>query len=218
MTDLLDLDGPRHGAAPGQAESLVVLLHGLGADGNDLISLAPILARTLPRAAFVSPHAPFPCDMAPHGRQWFSLQDRDQAAILGGVRLAAPILEAFLDRELAHLGLGDDKLALVGFSQGTMLALHVALRRTRACAALLGYSGALIGADVLPEEIRARPPVLLVHGDADEVVPVEALPAAVAVLEVNRVPVAAELRRGLGHGIDERGLELGIEFLGRHLG
>ena len=218
MTDLLDLDGPRHGAPAGQAESLVVLLHGLGSDGNDLISLAPILARGLPRAAFVSPHAPFPCDMAPYGRQWFSLQDRDQAAILGGVRLAAPILDAFLDQELARLGLGDDRLVLVGFSQGTMLALHVALRRARASAALLGYSGALIGADFLPEEIRARPPVLLVHGDADEVVPAEALPAAVAVLEVNRVPVSSELRRGLGHGIDERGLELGIEFLGKHLG
>jgi phospholipase/carboxylesterase len=218
MTGLLDLEGPRHGVPAGQAECLVVLLHGLGADGNDLISLAPILARELNRAAFVSPHAPFPCDMAPYGRQWFSLQDRDPGAILGGVRLAAPILDAFLDAELERLGLADDRLALVGFSQGAMLALHVALRRARPCAGLLGYSGALIGADFLPEEINARPPVLLVHGDADEVVPVQALPAAVAVLEVNRVPVASELRRGLGHGIDERGLELGIEFLGRHLG
>lgn len=214
----MELDGPRHGAPPGVARSLVVLLHGLGADGHDLISLAPLLARRLPAAAFVSPHAPFPCDMAPFGRQWFSLQDRDPAALLGGVRLAAPVLGAFLDAELERHGLGDDRLALVGFSQGTMMALFVALRRARPCAAVVGYSGALIGGEALAGEIGSRPPVLLVHGDADEIVPVRALPAALAVLRANKVPVESETRRGLGHGIDDRGLELGLAFLARHLG
>jgi len=218
VTGLMELDGPRHGAAPGSARSLVVLLHGLGADGNDLISLAPLLAQQLPQAAFVSPHAPFPCDMAPFGRQWFSLQDRDPAALLGGVRLAAPVLGAFLDAELARHGLGDDRLALVGFSQGTMMALFVALRRAEPCAAVVGYSGALIGAEVLPDDIASRPPVLLVHGEADEVVPVRALSAAVTALQANGVPVESETRRGLGHGIDERGLALGADFLARNLG
>lgn len=214
----MELDGPRHGAAPGSARSLVVFLHGLGADGDDLISLAPLLGQRLTHAAFVSPHAPFPCDMAPFGRQWFSLQELDPAALLGGVRLAAPVLDAFLDAELERHGLGDDRLALVGFSQGTMMALFVALRRTKPCAAVVGYSGALIGAEALPEEIASRPSVLLVHGEADEIVPVAALPAAVAALRANSVPVESETRRGLGHGIDERGLALGAAFLARHLG
>lgn len=213
----MELDGPRHGAAPGTARTLIVLLHGLGADGNDLISLAPLLGQGLPAVAFVSPHAPFPCDMAPFGRQWFSLQDREPAAILGGVRLAAPVLSGFLDTELERHGLGEDRLALVGFSQGTMMALFVALRRARACAALVGYSGALIGGETLADEIASRPPVLLVHGDADEIVPVQALPAAAATLRANTVPVETETRPGLGHGIDERGLQLGLDFLARHL-
>jgi len=134
------LDGPRHGvkAGPGKdgrkARALVVFLHGLGADGNDLISLAPLLESVLPDTAFASPHAPFPCDMAPLGRQWFSLQDRDPDVLLAGVQAAAPLLNAFLDQELKAHGLSDERLALVGFSQGTMIALHVALRRPRPCA------------------------------------------------------------------------------------
>ena len=217
MTGLLDLDGPRYGAAAGEAQQLVVLLHGLGADGHDLISLAPLFAQRLPQAAFVSPHAPFPCDMAPVGRQWFSFQDASPEAILGGVRLAAPVLNAFLDAELERHGLSDSQLVLAGFSQGTMMALYVALRRPAACAGVLGYSGALIGVELLSGEIESRPPVLLLHGDADQVVPPRSLPAAVAALEANGVSVTSELRPGLGHGIDERGLQLGADFLVRHL-
>jgi phospholipase/carboxylesterase len=217
MTGLLDLDGPRYEAAAGKARQLVVLLHGLGADGHDLISLAPLFAQHLPQAAFVSPHAPFPCDMAPVGRQWFSFRDASPEAILGGVRLAAPVLNAFLDAELERYGLNDSHLALAGFSQGAMMALYVVLRRPAACAGVLGYSGALIGAELLAGEIENRPPVLLLHGDADEIVPPRSLPAAVAALEANGVPVASELRPGLGHSIDERGLQLGAEFLVRHL-
>ena len=200
-----ELNGPRlEPADGGKAKQLVVLLHGLGADGNDLISLAPIFARSLPQAAFVSPDAPFPCDMAPYGRQWFSLQDRAPEAMLGGVRLAAPILDGFLDAELERLGLEDSDLALLGFSQGTMMALHVALRRSKPCGAVIGFSGHLVGADSLADEITSRPPVLLAHGDADEVVPFAALPAAEQVLKANGVTVSAHRRPGLGHGIDER--------------
>ena len=119
MTTSFDFDGPRFGPASGRAaQQLVVLLHGLGADGNDLISLAPYFAQVLPDAAFVSPHAPFPCDMAPMGRQWFSLQQRTPEAMLGGVRMSAPVLDAFLDAELERHGLTPERLALVGFSQG----------------------------------------------------------------------------------------------------
>ena len=214
MVDFFDLDGPRFGPASGAAaKQLVVLLHGLGADGNDLISLAPLFGQALPDAAFVSPNAPFPCDMAPYGRQWFSLQDRRPEALRAGADLAAPILGSFLDDELAKHGLDNDRLALIGFSQGTMMSLHVALRRAQPCAAVVGFSGLLIDGDRLAAEIVSRPPVLLVHGDADEVLPVQALPAAVAALEANQVTVTHQVRPGLGHGIDEPGIGLGIAHL-----
>jgi len=218
MTDPIDLDGPRFGPAPGQATALVVLLHGLGADGNDLISLAPYFARAVPGAAFVAPHAPEPCDMAPFGRQWFSLGNRDPAEILNGVRAAAARLDGFLDMELARFGLDDARLALVGFSQGTMMALHVAPRRARPCAAVIGYSGMLIGPDLLAGEMRGRPPVLLVHGEADEIVGFPAMAAAAAALAAVGLEVEAHARPGLGHGIDEEGIHLGMAMLSARLG
>lgn len=209
-------ESPGHGNA-GKARALVVLLHGLGADGNDLISLAPLLAPLLPDTAFVSPHAPFPCDMAPMGRQWFSLQDRDPDVLLEGVAGVTPSLNAFLDAELEKRGLADDRLALVGFSQGTMTALHTALRRPRACAVVVGFSGALLKPEILGEEIASRPPVLLVHGDADPVVPFEAMAIAEEAMGLNGVPVAAYARPGLGHGIDQEGLQLCAVALVQHL-
>src|SRR5690348_18484075 len=124
------LEGPsRPPHRGGKPKSVVVLLHGLGADGNDLISLAPYWAPLLPEAEFISPNAPFPCDMAPYGYQWFSVQDRSQPAVLAGVRAAAPSLDAFIDEELAKRGLDESAAALVGFSQGTMMSLFVGLRR-----------------------------------------------------------------------------------------
>ena len=214
MTVAIDLDGPTQPPAAGGApRQLVILLHGLGADGNDLISLAPHLG--LPAAEFMSPHAPFPCDMAPMGRQWFSLRDFGGAAMAAGARAAAPILDAFIDQALAARGLSDDRLALLGFSQGCMMALHVALRRAAPCAAVLGFSGLLVAAETLAEEVRARPPVLLVHGDADEVVPARALSHAEAGLRAIGVRVEAHMRPGLGHGIDPEGLALACDFLHR---
>jgi phospholipase/carboxylesterase len=153
--------------------------------------------------------------MAPYGRQWFSFQDRSPVSILAGLRASATILDAFLDEALAARNLDERSLALVGFSQGTMMSLYVGLRRQIAPAGILGFSGALVGADTLPQEIRSRPPVLLVHGDADEVVPFGALEAAVQGLRAAGVPVEDVIRPGLGHGIDEEGLRRGAEFLRR---
>jgi phospholipase/carboxylesterase len=218
MSDLYALDGPKFGpAAGGRPQSLVLLLHGLGADGNDLISLAPYWAPLLPNTEFVSPHAPFPCDMSPYGRQWFSLQDRSPAMMLAGVRAAAPILDAFIDAELKTRGLGDDKLAFVGFSQGTMMSLYVALRRPRACAGVLGYSGALIGAEGLLTEVKSKPPVLLVHGDADPIVPFQAMAAAASGLKAAGIAVETLARPGLPHSIDDAGLTKGGAFLAQRL-
>ena len=208
------LEGPVLGPAAGGApEQVIVFLHGVGADGNDLIGLAPSFQRTLPGALFLSPHAPFPFDLAPEGRQWFSI--RDLRFRLDGVRRAAPILDAFIDETLETHGLGADRLALVGFSQGTMMSLHVGLRRAAPLACILGYSGMLVGPERLAAEIKSRPPVMLVHGDADPVVPYSSLAEAVGALEANGLDVGFHVCSGLGHGIDAEGLEQGMEFLGR---
>ncbi len=218
MRDIFQLSGPTFGpAAGGKPSSLVILLHGLGADGNDLIGLAPYWAQALPRAAFVSPDAPYPCDMAPFGRQWFSLQERTPASVLAGVQAAAPLLDAFIDAELVRHGLKDAHMALVGFSQGTMMSLYVALRRAHLCAAVVGYSGALVGADLLASQIKSRPPVLLVHGDADPVVPFSAMPAAASALGAVGISVETLHRPALGHSIDEDGLIRGGRFLAERL-
>ncbi len=208
------LSGPsRPPAAGGKPRRLVILLHGLGADGNDLIGLAPYWAPLLPDAEFLSPNAPFPCDMAPYGYQWFSAQDRSPPAVLAGVRAAAPMLDAFIDEALAERGLDESSLALVGFSQGTMMSLFVGLRRSRAAAGILGYSGRLLAPELLADELRARPRVLLIHGDEDPLVPYESLTAAETALKSAGVPVETMTRPSLGHAIDEEGLRRGGHFL-----
>lgn len=208
------IDGPRRGTASGAApSSLVVFLHGLGADGADLIALADPLAQVLPDTEFVSPDAPFPCDMAPMGRQWFSLQERSGEALLAGARHAAPFVDALLDAELARTGLAADRLALVGFSQGTMMSLYCALRRPQAVAGVVGFSGILIAPENLPAEIVSKPPVLLVHGTDDPVVPFAAMAAAEAGLRAAGVQVSSHARPGLPHGIDPGGLQLAAQAL-----
>ncbi|MGX1306930.1 phospholipase/carboxylesterase [Amorphus suaedae] len=215
---MVELDGPRLEPASGEAPTgLVVLLHGYGADGADLIGLAEMWAPHLPTVAFVAPNAPDPCGMAPMGRQWFPLTLRDPSEYWRGVTAAAPVLDRFLDAELARAGLDDSRLVLVGFSQGTMMALHVAFRRPRALAGLIGYSGRLAGPERLGEDLRHRFPVLLVHGAADDVLPAELTEQAAETLSGLGVPVTSRIEPGLGHGINETGLRLGAEFLGKVL-
>ena len=213
------LDGPRWGPAAGGApRRLVVLLHGLGADGFDLIDLAPGWGKAVPEALFIAPHAPEPCDLAPFGRQWFSVGDRSPAQMLAGLRLAADRLDAFLDAETSRLGLTARDVALMGFSQGAMTALFCGLRRAAAPAAILAYAGRLVAPETLETELRARPPVLLVHGEADAIVPVEGSRAAESALQSLGVPVESAYLPGLDHGLDEAGISLGALMLQRHLG
>jgi phospholipase/carboxylesterase len=204
------LSGPRLASAKGEASHLVVLLHGYGADGDDLIGLAPHWQDFVPGAAFVAPNAPDRVPGAPSGFQWFPISRIDPHEMRKGIALAAPRIEQFLDAELAELGLPPERLVLAGFSQGAMLALHLGLRRSVPPAAIIGFSGLLAAP---PPEGGARPPVLLTHGDADTVIPVSALFAAAGALGRAGVPLQWHLARGMGHGIDEAGVALAGLFM-----
>jgi phospholipase/carboxylesterase len=212
---MADLDGPRWGpaskAAPAQ---LVVLCHGLGADGHDLIDLAPTWGHALPDAAFVSVDAPFAHDSG-FGRQWWSVADRSPPVVEAGVRHAAGFLERFIDAELQRLGLPADRYALMGFSQGAMTVLFTGLRRASAPRAILAFSGALIAPESLATELANHAPVLLVHGEADDVVPAQRSRDAEAALRAVNVPVEAAYVPRLGHGIDDTGLAMGALTLQR---
>jgi phospholipase/carboxylesterase len=217
------IDGPRLApACGGPAKSLVIFLHGYGADGNDLIAIGRQWAGELPDTAFAAPHAPEACSMAPTGRQWFALTLRDPALRdLGeyarGVAAARPELDAFFDAEMALHGVDEASTALVGFSQGTMMALHAGLLRDKPFAGLLGYSGLLADPDAIKAGPSQKPPILLIHGDRDDMIPVAALFAATEGLSAADIPLAWHISKGIGHGIAPDGLELGIDFLKRVL-
>lgn len=218
---MIELNGPRTGpAVEGAPQQLIVLCHGLGADGHDLIDIAAAWTHAVPHAAFAAPDAPFPCDLAPMGRQWFSVADRTPALMEQGVRRAADFLGVFIDAELARLSLPPDAYALVGFSQGAMTCLFTGLRRAVPPRAILAYSGALIAPESLVADWKmananASIPVLLVHGEDDEVVPVSRSREAEADLLAAGIPVESLYCPRLGHGIDEAGMSMGALFLQR---
>lgn len=201
------LEGPRLAPEGGRApRQLVVLCHGVGADGEDMMGLAEMLRQVLPETAFVCPHAPFPFDLAPAGRQWFPLFERTNAMIEQGVRATAPVLARFFAAECARLGLPHRAGVLAGFSQGAMMALFTGLRMADPPGALAGFSGALPGLAALPAELRARPPVLLVHGERDEVVAPAMTRDTERALRALGVPVHALYRPELGHSLDDEGI------------
>ena len=210
------LDGPRAKPASGTARQLVVICHGVGADGHDLIDLASYWAHALPDAAFVAPDGPARYDMAPpdypHARQWFSLQDRAPDKMAAGVEQARAALDPFIDAELVRLGLPPDAYALAGFSQGAMTVLHTGLRRATPPRAILAFSGALL------TPVPTPPPateVLLVHGEADDVVPIQRGRDAEAALLAAGMAVTATWRPRVGHSIDEVGLSQAALLLQR---
>ena len=212
------LDGPRVPPANGgKPKSLVVFLHGYGADGNDLIGIGRDWARALPSTAFVSPNAPELCPGTPMGRQWFALTMRDPTEFSRGVAKARPAVDVFLDAELERQGLEESACALVGFSQGTMLALHTGLQRRKQLAGILGYSGLLADPAALKAGTTQKPPILLIHGDRDDLIPVAALFGAAQGLAAAEIPVEWHVSPGVPHGIGPDGMELGLAFLKRVL-
>lgn len=212
------IDGPRlPPASGGRPKSLVAFLHGYGADGNDLIGIGRGWATALPDTAFASPHAPELCAGAPMGRQWFPLTMRDPHEFARGVAAARPALDAFLDAELKRHGLDETACALVGFSQGTMIALHAGPQRRLRLAGILGYSGLLADPAALKAGAVRKPPVMLIHGDMDDLIPVAAVFSAAQGLAAAEIPVEWHISPGVPHGIGPDGLELGLAFLKRVL-
>jgi phospholipase/carboxylesterase len=206
------LSGPRLPPARGAATHLVVLCHGYGADGNDLIGLAPYWQRLLPTAAFVAPNAPERCPGSP-GYQWFPISRLDPGEMQKGVNQAGGALDAYLDAELTRYQLSADRMALVGFSQGTMMSLHVGLIRAAKPAAIIGFSGMFAAAENPPALGADTPPILLIHGDADPMIPIDALFVSAGALGRAGATVQWHVSSGIGHSIDEQGLAIGGAFL-----
>jgi phospholipase/carboxylesterase len=205
---------PLSGGSPKQ---LVLLLHGYGSNGADLISLAPHWRQALPDALFLAPNAPGRCQGMADAYQWWEISEFTQQALAAGTTGAAPVLDSYIDEQLEAHGLTEHQLAIVGFSQGTMLGLHVGLRREHQVAGIVGYSGMLIGAASLAREPITKPPVLLIHGSADPIVPVIALHEAKVALRRLGLEVEAHISQGLGHSVDPTGLRMGGEFVRRVL-
>lgn len=212
------LDGPRLAPLSGErANALVILVHGYGSNGDDLISLARMIQPALPAAAFVAPNAPSIIPGMADAHQWWPIETFSPTERAVGAAAAAPKLDSFLSRELDVHDLTDDRLLLVGFSQGTMMSLHVGLRRPKPIAGIVGISGMLVAPETLEAEIRIRPPVLLIHGTADEVVPFRSLELASKALCAAGVPVATHVSPGLGHSVDQDGLAAVAAFAVRLL-
>ena len=212
------LHGPHFGPLQGdKPQALVILLHGFGSDGHDLISLTDKLAPQAPHALFLSPHAPYRCDQAPSGYQWFSLQDTSPKGLLTSVQEAVPILKNFLDQQLNALTILPSRCLILGFSQGANLALHIGFRYSPQLAGIIAFSGWIAGPENFAEEIKERPPTLLIHGEHDSIVPAVALEKARETLEATDVSVEACLRPGLAHSIDSFGIERAGSMIARHL-
>ena len=209
----------RKAARSGKAKSLVVFLHGYGADGADLLGLADPLAPHLPDTVFVAPDAPEPCAGNPMGRQWFGIPWMDgtpEEEAKAGVARSAEDINSFLDARLAAEGLGPEALALVGFSQGAMMSLHVAPRRDPAVGAVVAISGRLLAPELLGE-VKTRPPIMLIHGDRDPVVPFAEMDRAAEALAAAGFDVYGHIMEGTPHGIAPDGLSVTMQFLKEHL-
>ena len=213
---MAELSGPRRPAKSGDGKYLVIFLHGYGADGNDLIGLADPLADHLPDVVFHAPNAPQRCTGNPMGYQWFPipwLDGSSETEATEGMAAAVALLNEWLDETMLAEGVDAAHTLLVGFSQGTMMSLHVAPRREEPLAGVVGFSGRLLSPETLEDEAVSHVPILLVHGDADEVVPPQSLPEAADALTKVGFEVYTHISKGTGHGIAPDGLQLALQFI-----
>lgn len=215
------LTGPRRDAKSGNADSLVIFLHGYGSDGNDLIGIGDTLAEHMPNATFLSPNAPQRCANSPIGYQWFPIPwldgSTEETSKQGHVE-SVKLLNAWLDEVSVNEGIAPDRTIIFGFSQGTMMALHVGPRRENSFAGIVGFSGRLLNPELLSAEFRSKPPVLLVHGDSDDMVPPASLPAAADALTAVGIEVFTHISKNTGHGIAPDGLQMALQFINSKLG
>ena len=215
------MDSGRRESASGKTDSLVAFLHGYGADGADLLGLADHLSPHLPDAAFLAPDAPERCANNPLGRQWFPipwLDGSSEEEAVNSMRRSVEDLDAFLDAALEAEGVSPSRAVLFGFSQGTMMSLHVAPRRGEALAGVVGFSGRLLAPERLKSETVSRPPILLAHGDRDEMVPAQSMPEATEALQSAGFDVVTHVMIGQGHGISPDGLSVALAFIREKLG
>lgn len=216
------LQAGRKGPMSGETRSAVVFLHGYGANGADLLGLADPLGEHLPDTLFVAPDAPETCAASPVGFQWFPIPWIDGSSeeeAERGMRAAIDDVNAFLDALLVDEDLLPEQLVLFGFSQGSMMSLHVAPRREDEIAGIVAFSGRLLSPELLADEAVSKPPILLVHGDMDDVVPPQSLPEAAEALQgAGFTEVYAHIMKGTGHGIAPDGLSVALAFMRDKLG
>ncbi len=199
-------------------QNAVILVHGYGANGRDLISIGQEWALDCPDTLFIAPDAPDRCELAPMGHQWFSLDNYTREAMEKEISTAWKILSKFIDDVMDEYSLTENKIILMGFSQGTMMALHAALMRKNPCAGVLGYSGRLlINKEQLDTIPHKKMPIHLIHGSADLVVSVDEWEDAMAILKDNKYNITGYKTKGLGHGIDITGIESGLYFIKENL-
>lgn len=199
----------RDSTAP--AQWLVVFLHGYGSSGADLMAFADYWQASMPEVAFVAPDAPTPAKDG--GFQWVNKRPGHDPKLYDDAVAAQPAIDAFIADELARLGLDASRLALVGFSQGTLTALHIGLRQPVPPAAVLGFAGGLVGREYLAADITSRPPVMLVNGELDELAPIYGMHVSVKALAEAGVVAAGQAIPGLAHAVDANALVIGARFL-----
>lgn len=218
---MASLESFRRDAKSGNTKNLMIFLHGYGADGKDLLGLADPLGEHLPDTAFVAPNAPQPCTGNPMGYQWFPIPWIDgssEEAAEAGLLEASKTLNTWLDETMLDEGVTAANTILFGFSQGTMMALQIAPRRADEFAGVVGFSGRLLAPEKLAQETISKPPVLLVHGDQDEVVPPQSLPEAADALTKAGFAVFTHISKGTGHGIAPDGLGVTLQFAKQQFG
>lgn len=211
------ISGPEILPKTSKPASIVILLHGYGADGQGFISLAQALSQFMPNTYFIAPNAIFPFENASTGYQWFGLRDYSEASMFAGLNAATPHLNQFVDHQLQRFDLPASKLALVGFSQGAMLALHIALRRPAKIAGVVGISGMLVSPQSLIGELKSKPPISLIHGTEDDVIPIAALDGATIALKSTGLEVESLIEPGVGHFVGEKGFAFATKALKRYL-